>query len=157
MKKVKVISLIVTFFVMALIFFFSSQPAEVSSQTSSGITKIVANIIASCSERLNPDYVYRAIHTLIRKTAHFTLFFVLGLSVVNTASVVFSLKSVKLMVCSVVFCILYAMSDELHQMVVPGRGAMVSDVVIDTLGSIFAVFMYMFIKRIYIRRKKNDI
>ena len=75
----------------------------------------------------------------------------------NTASVVFSLKSVKLMVCSVVFCILYAMSDELHQMVVPGRGAMVSDVVIDTLGSIFAVFIYMFIKRIYIRRKKNDI
>lgn len=157
MKKVKVISCLITIFVMALIFFFSSQTASVSSETSSGITKIVANIISSLIPRLSADFVYNAIHTLIRKTAHFTLFFMLGLSVANTASVVFSLKSGKLLACSVAFCILYAISDELHQIAIPGRAAMVGDVLIDTLGSLCAVTIYILVKNIYVRRKKNDI
>ena len=157
MKKVKVISCLITIFVMALIFFFSSQTAEVSSETSSGITKIVANIISGFITRLTPDGVYKAIHTLIRKTAHFTLFFVLGLSVANTASVVFSLKSGKLLASSVAFCALYAISDELHQIAVPGRGPMVGDVLIDTLGSLCAVAIYILVKNTYVRRKKNDI
>lgn len=157
MKKVKVISCLITIFVMALIFFFSSQTADVSSETSSGITKIISNIIASFITRLTSDDVYHAIHTFIRKTAHFTLFFVLGLSVANTSSVVFSLKSGKLLAGSVAFCILYAISDELHQMVVPGRAAMAGDVLIDTLGSLCAVAIYILVKNIYVRRKKNDI
>lgn len=33
-----------------------------------------------------------------------------------------------------VLCVLYAASDELHQYFVPGRAALVGDVVIDALG-----------------------
>ena len=37
---------------------------------------------------------------------------------------------------ALVVCILFAISDEFHQLFVPGRGAQVKDVLIDTAGAI---------------------
>jgi VanZ family protein len=41
-----------------------------------------------------------------------------------------------------VFCILYAISDEVHQLFVLGRGAQVVDVLIDSLGAFVGIGMY---------------
>ncbi len=51
-------------------------------------------------------------------------------------------------ILSLVFCILYAISDEVHQLFVPGRGAQVSDVLIDSLGAFLGIGMYKMVRKI---------
>ena len=43
--------------------------------------------------------------------------------------------------------LIYSISDELHQILVPGRGAQIKDVVIDTAGAILGISIRAFYKR----------
>jgi VanZ family protein len=53
-------------------------------------------------------------------------------------------KSLKvLFVPALLICILYAASDEIHQIFVPGKGAHVKDVFIDSAESIVGILAYM--------------
>lgn len=45
----------------------------------------------------------------------------------------------------VLLCVLYAVTDEVHQAFIPGRGPRVSDVLIDTAGSITGILITKFI------------
>ncbi len=49
---------------------------------------------------------------------------------------------------SLMICILYAISDEVHQSFVPGRGPGVMDVLIDSAGAMVGIGMYEMISRI---------
>jgi len=51
-----------------------------------------------------------------------------------------------------VFCVLYAISDETHQIFVPGRSAQISDVLIDSVGAIVGILMYLVLARIKLKR-----
>ena len=53
---------------------------------------------------------------------------------------------------ALLICVLYAVSDEVHQIFVPGRGAEVKDVLIDSAGASVGVLMYLVISRL---RKKE--
>ncbi len=140
---------------MALIFFFSSQTAEVSSKTSSGITQKIAEFIAYITNLGNAEEITLAIHTVIRKAAHFTLFFMLSLSVANSVFQLFSTEKLKLFIITSGFCLFYAITDEIHQMFVPGRAAMIKDVVIDLSGAMIGAGMFLLIRYLYKRRKEN--
>ena len=155
MKKIKVLSCIVTVALMALIFFFSSQTAEVSSKTSSGITQKIAEFIAYITNSGNVEEITLAIHKLIRKTAHFTLFFLLALSVANSVFWLFRTEKLKLFISTSVFCLFYAITDEIHQMFVPGRAAMIKDVIIDLTGAMIGAGIFLLIRYLYKRRKEN--
>lgn len=66
----------------------------------------------------------------------------MGILVIN----VFKRSGIKIfkgIMLSLVFCILYAISDELHQLFVPGRGAQVKDVVIDSSGAVVGIGVYV--------------
>ncbi len=39
----------------------------------------------------------------------------------------------------IIICILYALSDELHQILTPGRTFKIYDIIIDSLGSVIAI------------------
>lgn len=52
---------------------------------------------------------------------------------------------------SLLICILYAISDEIHQVFVPGREAQVKDVIIDSGGAAVGIGVYLIINR-----KKNN-
>ncbi len=56
---------------------------------------------------------------IVRKVAHFALYFLLGLTIINalTVSCVVMSSSV---IAGLLLCILFAFSDELHQMLIPG-------------------------------------
>ena len=43
----------------------------------------------------------------------------------------------------IVFCFLYACSDEIHQLFVPGRSGMFTDVLIDTGGAVTGMLVSM--------------
>jgi len=45
-------------------------------------------------------------------------------------------------------CVLFAISDEVHQLFVPGRGGQVSDVLIDSAGASVGLGIYLLVSRV---------
>ena len=53
----------------------------------------------------------------------------------------------RIMAISTLLCLMYAITDELHQIFVPGRVASIWDVLIDTMGAAFGVLLFMLIRK----------
>lgn len=115
---------------MLLIFIMSSYNATESSEQSGVIVKFIANFLNINNLEL--------LSLIIRKLAHYTEYLILGLLVINL------LKDYhhKYLVISIIICILYATSDEIHQLFVPGRSCQFIDILIDTLGSITGIYLF---------------
>lgn len=137
---------------MAVIFLFSHQPAKESSQLSSGITKTIADIITSTAPdiKLNQE----SLHFFIRKCAHFGVYLILGILVVNSLSH-YNMSKPKVILLAFLICGLYAISDEIHQLYVPGRSGQVSDVLIDSSGGLVGILSIVAIKS-WLYKKRNQ-
>lgn len=157
MKKIKVLSCVFTFAIMALIFCFSSQTAKESASASSGLTYKIATLISLFIKSLSADAILLYIHGLVRKLAHFVLFFVLGLSVSNTSVRMLDIRVKPMIWASIGFCVFYAITDEIHQMFVPGRAAQISDVFIDSIGAAAGCLLFFAIRYIFVRRRSDGI
>jgi len=48
---------------------------------------------------------------------------------------------------SILFCAAFAISDEIHQLYVPGREGRISDVLIDVVGVILGVCIYLWVQK----------
>jgi len=131
-KRINIILVIVW---MILIFIMSSFNSTESSNQSGFIVEIISNI-------LNIDNV-DLLSLIIRKSAHFTEYFILGLLVQNMID-----NYNKKTFLSIIICILYAISDEIHQYFVPGRSCQIMDMTIDTLGSLLGIYLLLSIKKI---------
>lgn len=85
---------------------------------------------------------------LVRKTAHFTEYAILGaLFYLNLIQFPKLNSRIKKLLLPILFSFLYACTDEVHQIFVPGRSAQFRDVLIDTLGASFgAIITYLIIK-----------
>lgn len=85
---------------------------------------------------------------LVRKTAHFTEYAILGaLFYLNLIQFPKLNSHIKKLLLPILFSYLYAITDELHQVFVPGRSAQFRDVLIDTLGASFgAIITYLIVK-----------
>lgn len=57
-----------------------------------------------------------------------------------------------------VFSCIYASSDEIHQLFVPGRAGQVRDVLIDTSGAVAGILLAILIRKIWLKavRKNRD-
>lgn len=132
-SKYKIIIVILWMFV---IYLMSSYNGNDSSEQSGVIVKFIANI-------LNINNL-KMLSLIIRKLAHFTEYLILGLLVVNLIKDYYN----KYLFISIIICIIYATSDELHQLFVPGRSYQLLDILIDTLGSVSGIYLYklLFIK-----------
>lgn len=148
MKVVKICFLVLW---MALIFSFSNQKDIDSSKISDGfIDRTVVKIYKAFNENITKEKESEIIEKYtypIRKLAHYTLYFVLGILsflVVKDYSI-----NKKLIIYSLLICFLYACSDEFHQLFVIGRSASIKDVIIDTFGSFCSIsIFYIFNKKI---------
>ena len=148
MKVVKICFLVLW---MALIFSFSNQKDVESSKVSDGfIDRTVVKIYKVFNENITKEKESEIIEKYtypIRKLAHYTLYFVLGILaflVVKDYSI-----NKKLIIYSLLICFLYACSDEFHQLFVIGRSASIKDVIIDTFGSFCSIsIFYIFNKKI---------
>ncbi|MDF2607366.1 MAG: VanZ like family protein [Bacillales bacterium] len=144
-RKIFNTSWIVVLVWMTIIFYLSHQPATQSNELSTGITEIIFGMIkdllpSSISESINLNHY-------IRKTAHFTAYFILGFLIEN------ALK--KRFIYTLLFCILYAISDEVHQAFIPGRGPGVIDVLIDSTGAFFGILSYKLLFKRKLIKSKN--
>lgn len=149
MKVVKICFLVLW---MALIFSFSNQKDVDSSKVSDGfIDRTVVKIYKIFNETITKEKENEIIEKYtypIRKLAHYTLYFILGILsflVVKDYSI-----NKKLIIYSLLICFLYACSDEFHQLFIIGRSARVLDVMIDTFGSFCSIsIFYIFNKKIF--------
>lgn len=138
----KIIKILLVLIIMFTIFKFSSERDTVSTKRSDGI------IIRTCefvlgrqlSDKEKEIYLEKYV-VYVRKTAHFTLYFLLGLTYISLLKE-FNLNDKKLLIYTIIFVFIYACSDEIHQLFVPGRSGEITDVLIDTTGGILASFIY---------------
>ena len=94
---------------------------------------------------------------LVRKTAHFTEYAILGsLFFLNLKSWQRPKSSTSMnILLSLIFSFLYACTDELHQIFVPGRSAQFRDILIDTLGASFGVLITYLIIKLFVKVKAH--
>ncbi|MFY9568073.1 MAG: VanZ family protein [Acetivibrionales bacterium] len=118
---------------MALIFFLSSQPADQSNELSTGITEAIARTI----EKIIPgtEIIIGELNHVVRKNAHFFAYMVLGILTMNALRSSGADRK-KAFLLAMVICVIYAASDEIHQLFVPGRGCQFTDVLIDSAGAL---------------------
>lgn len=124
-----------------IIFRFSSQTGTESSGLSGKLADLLYPLFGLSYEMLS---------LLIRKAAHFSEYALLGILTFRVAS--YRLKYGQV-VCSLIFCWLYALSDEWHQSFVPGRAASLRDVLIDGLGACAGILLIRTVYRLF--RKNN--
>lgn len=139
----KTLSYILVVLWMGLIFFFSSQPADDSKELSTGVTEVILSVVESVAPE--SDLFVENLHHFVRKNAHFLIYFVLGMLVVR-AFRVSQIRNKTSILLALGICIVYAISDELHQLFVPGRGAQVKDVLIDSTGAFVGIILYSWLK-----------
>jgi VanZ family protein len=103
------------------------------------------------------DSTLSHVHHYIRKSAHFTEYFILSLLVLRAirAGRPGTRLAWALLVVAIVMC--YASLDEFHQRFVPGRTAAVGDVLIDTSGGIAAQLIVALVILLGHVREKREI
>ena len=148
--KIKIIKLLFVIVVMVTIFMFSNQEATESQALSVNVVyktkEIITNKKDNCS---NNKCIESNYNKIIRKVAHFTLYFILGISVYLFIKEYIDDK--RLIIITILICLLYATSDEIHQLFVPGRSFQLLDILIDTIGSICSIIMIRIINKVRIR------
>ena len=120
---------------MLFIFIMSSFNGVMSSNQSGSIATLIYNIFnISDTEKVS---------FIVRKCAHVSEFFILGILVINLISK-YNVKYSYLI--SFIVCVLYASSDEFHQLFVPGRSGQVTDVFIDMIGVVLGLLLVLLIR-----------
>jgi len=146
----KYLSLFFVITIMITIFLFSAQSAQDSGKLSGKIVDIVIKIVLPHYKDLSYEQqqqIKEKVTLVVRKTAHFTEFAVLGFFLmIHLLSYKPYIKSFNfkmfIRACiSWVIGVLYAFSDELHQMFVTDRYSSIYDVMIDSSGVLFGVFL----------------
>lgn len=137
--------LILTLICMAVIFYFSSQPRDISNMNNTFIVELLKSMGIDLT-RVMP---YDQANFIIRKFGHFTEYLILGMLLFRTFKT-YLYQGFEMVSAGIGF--LYACSDEIHQYFVPGRGPAVADVLIDTAGVIAGV---LFLSMVYYYRQKS--
>ena len=153
--KSKILSFIPLLSFMVIVFLFSNAPADNSEKTSMGVTKTIINIISNNNSN-NIDERVELLDPIIRKIAHFSLYIVGGLCIMLHLNT-YKLNEKQLFIYSMYFIIIYAFSDEIHQYFVPGRGMLLTDVLIDSLGGTVGISFFMCVEKIIKRSNKLEI
>ena len=158
MKYVKGIIAIICCIV---IFSFSAVPAKASTKQSKGLTYNVIKLLNG--NKLNEkelEKLTKKVNPIVRKVAHFSIYMILAIFTyifieeLNIKSKSEKERLRKNILYTCIFCIIYAIFDEIHQIYVPGRTGKVIDVVIDTLGSCMGISILLLNNSLKIIRKK---
>ncbi len=129
---------------MLMIFRFSSQTGEESSELSARVSRYVVSGTERCFGITFTDeqmrHAVERIHSYVRKLAHVTEYFILAVTVAFPLYV-YGIRGIWLILLAGAVCIGYAGLDEYHQSFVAGRGPSVRDVAIDSVGVLIGIIL----------------
>ena len=155
MKQVTGLLLIIIW--MIVVFLFSNQQGNASSVTSNKVTKEIIEIMPSTKnlEENKKIEIVKKVNPIMRKIAHYTIYLVGGILIIFFISTIVKSEG-RGVLYSTLIGLIYAITDEIHQMFMDGRTAKVTDVYIDTLGVITGIVIYITIKKIIYCIKSKD-
>ena len=130
----KVIYWILLILWMSVIFIFSNMNSRISDSTSYSIVDKLTYFNEKADN--NRDYL----NLIVRKSAHFTEFLILGILIYNVFNL-YNINNKKKIIFCIIFCLIYAFSDEYHQLFIKGRSAQIKDVFIDFVGSFMGILI----------------
>lgn len=154
LRGILVILLMIMF---STIFNFSAQDGEESGSLSREITENVTKNVKSIQrmEKSKKEKTLDKIEHFIRKLAHFSLYTVVGILTMSLMST-YKLTQMKRLGISLGVGVIYAISDELHQMFIPDRSSSIIDVFIDSCGVFVGILVVVLglkvIKRVVSRK-----
>jgi len=114
---------------MGVIFWFSSQTGETSGKNNAFILQLMSKLGWNM-QQLFPGM---NVNFIIRKIAHVTEYFILALLMARALDNGSRTRK-RVLLLAGLYSVLYAASDEFHQVFVPERGPAVRDVLIDSIG-----------------------
>lgn len=145
-------------FWMGLIFWFSAQEAEISTDMSRTVGYRVGEFFISdfgeWSGAEQQAFAAR-IDFPVRKGAHASEYAFLGLLLTGTAAAYRVPGRWRRYAFAFLVTAAYAVSDEFHQLFVPGRSGQVSDVLLDSVGALVGVFFFFLAEKILSFHAKN--
>jgi len=146
MKNIlRIIFLILIILTSLIIFGFSAQNGEKSGSLSKTMITKISDII-KIDENKKESFILKG-EGIIRKLAHFTIYTSLGIWSMAFIST-FNIKQLNRIIYTTIWGIIYAGTDEIHQLFVSGRNGSILDVILDTTGVIFGICIVVIILKI---------
>lgn len=140
---------------MGVIFYLSSQTRSESAHTSGSLIRAGLEFLFPAYSSARIDSLTESLQFIVRKSAHFIAYAVLGL--LSFLSVItYRIKLAGKMPIIIAVPVLYSLSDEYHQSFVKGRGPQLRDVGIDSLGALFAIAVCLMIYLLMQRKKETS-
>ena len=155
-RWVRVLTTLLTLAVMVMIYCFSMQDADNSDRTSGTISMVVIRVLYPDYPEKTPEQqqeIYDSVQHVVRKCAHFSEYALLGFLLRLCFESWFGadgrLRPAMLGVFSFLAGVLYAGSDEMHQIRIDGRSGQWTDVLIDGLGVALGVLLgYLLVRHV---------
>ena len=140
MKKniLRIILIILIIAWMCMVFGFSNA----GGNESTGISITIARFLVK-----NEVYIEFA-EKIIRKIAHLSEY-AIGAVLVYSLMLTFKLDIKVQFLSSLFFIIVYAITDEVHQLFIPGRSGNILDVWIDSLGALIGLCGLLFVMKLF--------
>ena len=154
MKSLNKIAFFLMLCWMVVIFMFSAEPATESSELSGSVSHRIVSVVntITASHWDEKELLDKAelIDYPVRKCAHMSEYAILTLLGFATFSF---LHGRRRFVIPITMTFLYACTDEIHQLFVPGRAGKFTDVLIDTTGGIIMLLFIALV--IHVARKRH--
>lgn len=134
-----VVSVFLILLLLSTMFVMSSQNGTASHGISESIVGFFRDHLPIAeSIKTNPSFEKINFDFLLRKTAHFTEFFLLA-ALIYFLLLELRYKYRNIFKTTIAVCFVFALMDEFHQIFVMARSPMITDVLIDTAGSVLAL------------------
>ena len=135
--------------IFVTIFGFSNQNSETSAGLSQKVTNFVVEFVPSIKnmpEKEKEQAEYR-IEKVIREIAHYSIYTLVGILLMALMST-YKIKELDRIAISMIIGVIYAATDEIHQAFVPGRGPLVTDVILDSIGVLTGICIVLLVYKI---------
>jgi len=131
---------------------FSNENGRESTKTSDTFLYKIVEVITS--EKLTKEDKIELTNKymfIVRKCAHFFLYFALAILVFIYLKEYIDI-SPSIIIYTIIFIIIYASSDEIHQLFISNRSGSIKDVLIDTSGGVTSILISYFICKLKMKK-----
>ena len=155
---IRIILIILIILNCATIFKFSSEVSDESNGRSGRVVSFIVEILPGLKEKSEQEKEQikgEILTPIVRKTAHFSIYAAMGMLTVCLA-LTYKGTYYQKSLCSLLYCLCYSISDEIHQLFVSGRSGQFGDVCLDTFGAFVGIMVIYIIYKIYKKVKQKN-
>lgn len=136
-QKIKIIvSWLLVLLWAGVIFYLSSRTAVQSTVQSQGMINTFSGFLG---QYIDDEETMTEIDGIVRESAHAVEYMILSILAFNALGLCLDHRKDKVSLYTIVFCMIYALSDEIHQIPIEGRAFEILDLTIDLIGTCIGV------------------